>query len=231
LSKIKAELETSSPLSNLWQGFIVTEVFVMPLPLGHAAIGLTTHDVCSKNNTTFSQLKVVVFVVILANLPDMDVVIGLIFQGNGSVFHRGPTHSLFFALFMGFLASIAWKFWSQVPKMSFGNCFLVILSHVLADFFFTSSRVSFFWPFEVNWAAGYSGWGDVMNSVFLQSFQDTGIIMGCGLIVILARLTRAYSYNTGIIANDFKILVSQASPLVSYQRERAKKSKRDCSYD
>ena len=203
----------------------------MPLPLGHAAIGLTTHDVCSKNNTTFSQWKVVVFVAVLANLPDMDVVIGLIFQGNGSVFHRGPTHSLFFALFMGFLASIAWKFWSQVPKMSFGNCFLVILSHVLADFFFTSSRVSFFWPFEVNWAAGYSGWGDVMNSVFLQSFQDTGIIMGCGLIVILARLTRGYSYNTGIIANDFKILVSQASPLVSDQRERAKKSKRDCSYD
>ena len=190
----------------------------MPLPLGHAAIGLTTHDVCSKNSSTSSKWKVVAFVVALANLPDMDVVIGLLFQGNGCVFHRGPTHSLFFALSMGFLASIAWKFWSQIPKMSFGNCFLVILSHVLADLVFTNSRVSFFWPFEVNWSTGYSGLADVMNSVLLESFQDTGILMGCGLIMIITRLIRGYPYNIRTIVNDFKILVSQASPLVSYQR-------------
>ncbi len=62
----------------------------MPLLLGHAAIGLTTHDMCCKNNLAFSWWKVVVFVVVLANLPDIDVVIGLLLQGNGCVFHRGP---------------------------------------------------------------------------------------------------------------------------------------------
>lgn len=203
----------------------------MPLPLGHAAIALTTHNVCCKNYSAISWWKVVVFVVVLANLPDIDVVIGLLLQGNGCVFHRGPTHSLLFALFMGFLASIAWKLWSQVPKMSFGSCSLLILSHVLADFFFTSSRVSLFWPFEVNWATGYSGWRDVINSVFLHAFQDTGIIMGCVLILILSRLTKGYLYNIRAIANDFKILVSQDSRFVSYQRQRAKKPKQYCSYD
>jgi hypothetical protein len=203
----------------------------MPLPLGHAAIALTTHNMCCKNNLAFSWWKVVVFVVVLANLPDIDVVIGLLLRGNGCVFHRGPTHSLLFVLFMGFLASIAWKVWSQVPKMSFGSCSLLILSHVLADFFFTSSRVSFFWPFEVNWATGYGGWQDVINSIFLQGFQGTGIIMGCVLILILSRLTKGYFYNIRAIANDFKILVSQDSRFVSYQRQRARKSKQYCSYD
>jgi hypothetical protein len=197
----------------------------MPLPFGHAAIALTTHDVCSKNNSAISWWKVVVFVVVLANLPDIDIVIGLVLQGNGCVFHRGPTHSLLFALFMGLLASIAWKLWSQVPKMSFGMCSLLILSHVLADLFFTSSRVSFFWPFEVNWATGYSGWRDVINSVFLQPYQDTGIIMVCGLIMILSRLTKEHLYNIRAIANDFKILVTQDIRFISYQRQRARRPK------
>ncbi|OEU50654.1 MAG: hypothetical protein BA872_00830 [Desulfobacterales bacterium C00003060] len=197
----------------------------MPLPLGHAALGLATHDVCSKNNTAFSQWKFVVFVIVLANLPDIDVLIGLLFKGNGCVFHRGPTHSLFFALSMGFLASIAWRFWSQIPKISFGMCFLVILSHVLADFLFTSSQVSFFWPFEVNWATGYSGWGDVMNSVFLQAFQDIGIIIGCGLIVILSRLIRGHPRSIRTIANEFRVFLRHACPIVSCEPQRARKPK------
>ena len=202
----------------------------MPLPLGHAAIGLTAHDVCSKDDSAFSRWKVFIFVVVLANLPDIDVVIGLVLQGNGCIFHRGPTHSLFFALFMGCVASVAWKFWSQVPKMRFGMCFLLILSHVLADFFFTSSQVSFFWPFEVNWATGYSGWIDVTNSVFLQAFQDTGIIVACGLIMILTRLTRGYLDHIRTITHGFKVFVGQSTRLLSCQRQRAGNSKQDCSY-
>ena len=201
----------------------------MPLPLGHAAIGLTTHDVCSKNDSAFSRWKVFIFVLVLANLPDIDVVIGLVLEGNGCAFHRGPTHSLFFALFMGFVACVAWKFWSRVPRMRFGMCFLLILSHVLSDFFFTSSEVSFFWPFEVNWATGYSGWIDVTNSVFLEAFQDAGIIMGCALIMILTRLTKGYLYHIRTITSGFKIYVGQSVPLLSYQRQRAGNSKQDCS--
>ena len=202
----------------------------MPLPLGHAAVGLTTYDVCSKNDSAFSRWKVFIFVVLLANLPDIDVVIGLLLQGNGCAFHRGPTHSLFFALFMGFVASVAWKFWSQVPKMGFRMCFLLILSHVLADFFFTSSQVSFFWPFEVNWATGYSGWIDVTNAVFLEAFHDAGIIMACGLIMILTRLTRRCLDHIRTSTNGFKILVGESTPLLSYQRQGPRNSKQDCSY-
>jgi membrane-bound metal-dependent hydrolase YbcI (DUF457 family) len=160
----------------------------MPLPLGHTAIGLATYELCSKNQRVPDKFILAVFIAILANLPDMDIVIGLIFKGNGNAFHRGPTHSLIFAIVMGYLASNAWRLWSQIPRMHFKNCFLLILSHIAADFFFTSSPISFFWPIELNWAAGYSGWRDIVVPVFMEAYRDAGIIVVCGVTLILSRV-------------------------------------------
>ncbi|MGD8549576.1 MAG: hypothetical protein PVJ45_08140, partial [Desulfobacterales bacterium] len=70
-----------------------------------------------------------------------------------------------------------------------------------ADFFFTSSPVSFFWPLEVSWSAGHSGWSDVLNTVFFQGFQDAGIIIGCSISIILIRLIKAHRQTLF----DFKI--------------------------
>ena len=112
---------------------------------------------------------------------------GLFFIGNGNVFHRGPTHSLIFALIGGFLASGVWRLWSQLPKFSFRICFLLILSHILADSVFTSSPISFFWPITVNWNAGYSGLGDVLNLVLFGNYRDAKIIIGCAFLVLLHR--------------------------------------------
>jgi membrane-bound metal-dependent hydrolase YbcI (DUF457 family) len=159
----------------------------MPLPLGHAAIGLTTCNLCSRNNSAHDLLKIIIFVTILSNLPDIDVLVGLIFKGNGNIFHRGPTHSMIFTIFMGYLASKAYKLWSQIPKLKFRICFLIILSHVVADCLFTDSPVSFFWPLEVNFASGYSGWFDVINSVLIKTYHDGVIIAGCIMILLLNR--------------------------------------------
>jgi len=169
----------------------------MPLLLGHAAIGLTTQDLCSRNHSGLSRWRVAVFIAVLANLPDVDVLIGLLLRGNGHAFHRGPTHSLLFALFMGFVASRAWTLWSQIPKMSFKSCVLIIVSHVLADVVFTNPPVSFFWPLEVHLTAGYSGWGDILSTVFLKGFQDAGIITGCGVVVLLNRFIYRYLLTRG----------------------------------
>jgi hypothetical protein len=72
--------------------------------------------------------------------------------------------------------------------MNFLACSMIILSHVAADFFLTSSPVSFFWPIEVNWAAGFKGWSDVISLVFLGAFRDVGIIIMCGVVMILKRV-------------------------------------------
>lgn len=174
----------------------------MPLPVGHTAIGLAAYELMNKNNTAASRLKIIIFLAILANIPDVDVIVGLLLKWNGNAFHRGPTHSLFFALIMGFFASKAWTVSSQIPRMTFGVCFLIIISHILADFFFTSAPVSFFWPFEVSWSSGYRGWNDVLTSIFLQGFQNVGIIIGSGISIILARLARRFK--SGILTSSIK---------------------------
>jgi membrane-bound metal-dependent hydrolase YbcI (DUF457 family) len=181
----------------------------MPLPLGHSAIGFATHSLISNDNGRFKKWQVAIFILILSNLPDIDILIGLILQNNASVFHRGPTHSIFFALAMGFIASKFSKFWVQIPVMNFKTCFILIISHVFADYFLTDSPVSLNWPFEVSWSTGDFGWSDVLHTVFFEAVEDTGILLVCICIIILAIIFRRFYFirNTKLAA--FNILRGQ----------------------
>lgn len=164
----------------------------MPLPMAHTAIGFATYELSTNNNSGPMRLTLIIFITILANMPDFDIIVGLFIKWNGKAYHRGPTHSLLFALIMGFLASLAWRLSSQIPRMKFELCFLIIFSHVLADFFFTDSPVSFFWPYKVSWSSGYSGWCDVLTSIFFQGFQDIRVIIGSAISIMIVRLIRRY---------------------------------------
>ena len=166
----------------------------MPLPLGHAAIGFATHSLISNDKGCFNKWRVAIFIVILSNLPDIDVLLGLILQNNGSVFHRGPTHSILFALIMGLIASQTSKLWSHIPTISFKTSFLLILSHVVADHYLTNSPVSFYWPFEVSWVTGNSGWSQVLHTVFIDAVEDTAILLICTCIIILVMIFRRFYF-------------------------------------
>ena len=159
----------------------------MPLPIGHAALGLATQSFCSSNDSYCGRWKVLLGILILSNLPDIDVVFGIVFVGNGNIFHRGPTHSFIFALIGGLLASEVRRFWSPLPKVSFSTCFLLILSHVLADLVFTVSPVSFFWPLTVNWSSGTIELKHVVNLILFENYRDVEIIIGCVFVILLHR--------------------------------------------
>ena len=159
----------------------------MSLPIAHSAIGVTIHSLCSADESGFSRWKAPLGILILSNLPDVDVLLGIICEGNGNVFHRGPTHSLVFALIVGFLASRVLGSCSQLPKFSFKICFLLILSHVVADSVLTNSPISFFWPTTVNWIGGYIGLRHVVDLVLFGNYQDANIIIGCGVVILLRR--------------------------------------------
>ncbi len=156
----------------------------MPLPIAHAVVGATTHYLSTQDNAVFKQWKTALAVTLLANLPDLDVLIGLVFWGNGNAIHRGPTHSLIFALAMGYFFSRACRVFPAMPAMGFLNSSLVIFSHVLADYFFTSYPVSLFWPFHHIFSIGYTGWGDVFSSVVFGNIRDAGIILGCCAVLL-----------------------------------------------
>ena len=157
----------------------------MPLPIGHAAIGFTTYSFSGGREFGCNRWKVLLAVLILSNLPDIDVLLGIVFVGNENVFHRGPTHSLIFAFIGGSLAYGLCRLCSRLPKLSFRICFLLVLSHIFADALFTSSPISFFWPITVHWSAGHSGLGDVINLVLFGNYQDWKIIVGCISLVLL----------------------------------------------
>ncbi len=162
----------------------------MPFPIGHTAIGLATHETARSSPARGPRLTSVIFITLLANLPDLDVLLGLIFQDNGAAFHRGPTHSLLFALLAGYAASWMWRLWHRIPRLGFGLCSLLIFSHVVADMFLTTSPVSLFWPLEIYWAPGHSSWGQVVDMVLFQSIQDAGIAVAAMLYVLTLRFIR-----------------------------------------
>jgi membrane-bound metal-dependent hydrolase YbcI (DUF457 family) len=164
----------------------------MSLPIGHATIGFTAYSLFCRNGSSVGGWKAPLGLLVLSNLPDVDVVLGIVLQGNGSAFHRGPTHSLAFALIAGFLACKVLELLPEWPKFSFGACFMLILSHVLADSVFTSSPVSFFWPVVVNWSGGHSELTYVVNLVLFGNYQDVPIILGCGLIILLHRTLKEF---------------------------------------
>ena len=159
----------------------------MPLPLGHAAIGLTIHDLLTREELALQRFKLACFTAILANLPDVDVLAGLLIAGNGNAFHRGPTHSILFALIIGAITVGASKLYTPIPRIGFTLSFFIILSHVVADLLFTPCSVSLLWPLETNWSGGHSGWVDVISATLLEHEQDVGIILVCGGLITLKK--------------------------------------------
>ena len=162
----------------------------MPYPLGHTAIGLTTYELNGQKATPSTRVGVFLFILLLSNLPDLDMLVGLLVTGNAAAFHRGPSHSLLFAIMMGYVASKVAKRLSTVPPLGFGLCTALIFSHVLADLIFTTTPVSLFWPFEVHFSSGISSLGDVFHGIFFKSIGDMGIFLGCMLTIALIRWLR-----------------------------------------
>ena len=179
----------------------------MPSPLGHATIGLATYAFSCKNRSILSSWKALAFAAILANLPDLDVLVGLIAHGNGNLFHRGPSHSLLFALTTGLLAGNTWRWWSAVPRINSTWCILLILSHVWADAIFTSAPVSFWWPLEMNRIAGYWGWNDVFHSAVRGAYLDVAVIFGFSSLLLINRLLR-YGVFSSVFRRPVKVMAS-----------------------
>jgi len=163
----------------------------MPYPLGHTAIGLTTYELNGQKATPAQRLWVFGVIMVLTNLPDLDILAGLIVAGNGQVFHRGPTHSLLFAIIVGFLASRAAGRLKVAPPLGFGMCTALVFSHVIADLLFTHAPVSLFWPFEVHFTQGSSSLGDICHSILFKSLGDMGIFMGCMAVIGAVRWGRS----------------------------------------
>ncbi|MBO6504980.1 MAG: metal-dependent hydrolase [Kordiimonadaceae bacterium] len=94
--------------------------------------------------------KLVALAAAATMLPDLDVIAFAFGVPYADPFgHRGFTHSIAFALAIGFLCTgLAQKLNSQ-PKVIFWTMFLSVLSHPLLDSFTNGGLgVAWFWPFS-----------------------------------------------------------------------------------
>lgn len=158
----------------------------MPLPLGHTAIGLALYEGAT-NRSAFEDWKAPLAAAVLANLPDIDVFLGLLWTWNGSAFHRGPTHSLLFALGAALLYARAARRWRGLPRIGFGAAFLLVASHVAADAALSSSGVSWFWPLATFFSQGSTGWGEVTRMALNSSPLDSVLALAAALFLALRR--------------------------------------------
>ena len=155
----------------------------MPLPLGHAAIGIATNEMFHHQNAC-PWWKAFFWVTILANLPDVDVVFGLFMEGNGWIYHRGPTHSIAFCLFGGVISVYAPRLWHSLPSIGFWQGFAITFSHVAADILRTDTAVSLFWPFQKAYVSGHIGWSETLGSILFDMHQDADLIV-CSLVFVV----------------------------------------------
>jgi len=164
----------------------------MPLPLGHAAIGIATHRLISGGRQKTINWQAVLLITILSNLPDVDVIVGLILRNNGSAFHRGPTHSILFSLVAGYAIYRATVWYRKTPLFGWKSCAAVIFSHILADYLFTTAPVSFFWPFEVYWSTGNAEWQQIFHAVFFDAAKDGAIVFASVILILANTLLRRF---------------------------------------
>ena len=130
----------------------------MPSPVGHSLIGLAVglgyglprtrwRDVPAelKANSAFFLIAI-----LLANAADLDYLPGL-FMGDWNLYHHGSSHTLQWTLLVTVAVCMLWRaFRPEAGWRVFGFVFLVLLSHLLADWVTDDGSAPYgimlFWP-------------------------------------------------------------------------------------
>ncbi len=131
----------------------------MPLPVAHSLAGVAIFKGLDADGTS-KAWKRLALAVIIANVPDLDLLPGLIVGEPDLLHHVGPSHSAVFAIFagvvVGVLAAAAGRRWPVVIRRATavqGTALMValcLLSHVVLDAFTSDFRppggVPMWWP-------------------------------------------------------------------------------------
>ncbi len=131
----------------------------MATTVAHGLIGIVVYCATREARSLSSgdtklplNVGVLLLAALVANIPDMDMVVGLLLQGDHRVFHGGISHTLFFAGAAGFMVWLLAKHSHHRAGLSIALT-LILLSHVMVDIF-TGPVIGFypthgalpFWP-------------------------------------------------------------------------------------
>lgn len=123
----------------------------MPSPIGHSIAGLCGFMLIRGRVSPSKQAWLLLGSVFIANLPDFDVIPGLIL-GDPRVFHHQGIHSLFAGVMVGLIVGgVAMRRkLNEIEWGTWGGC--LYLSHVLLDLLVNDPSVPYgvqlLWPFS-----------------------------------------------------------------------------------
>ena len=126
----------------------------MASPIGHTLCGCIVY-VASTNIKYRINWKVLLGLLLIANLADIDYVFGFI-VGKPNFYHHQFTHSVGFSLILAAGVALYWKvkYLSNYLK-TFFLIFTVYGSHVLVDYFSKDTSLPYgeqlFWPFSTKY--------------------------------------------------------------------------------
>lgn len=117
----------------------------MPLPIAHGLVGAGLVRLIHPK-ADLKNRKPLLIGFVLANAPDLDFFGSFVFGLKD--FHRGLTHSIFFACLISALLFLLLRNQNRRVPLAFSTAFL---SHTFLDFFFAQSgAVRLFIPFDHN---------------------------------------------------------------------------------
>ena len=136
----------------------------MPSPVGHGMIGLSIGLLYAwprgariqRMTETLKQQRVPLFLaVLLANLPDVDYVPGIL-TGDLNAYHHQYTHTLGWVLLVTGGVWLIWRAWRPETGMREAVfVFACLMSHLVADWFTDDGAYPFgimlWWPFSADY--------------------------------------------------------------------------------
>ncbi len=121
----------------------------MASPLGHSLMGAAVGRLSGAESAR-ARWSWYAFAVIAANIPDFDILPGLLI-GDINRFHHQASHSLFAAAAFGLLVALAARYVTRSPLRIGLSAGLLYASHLLLDYFSADGRpphgIPLLWPF------------------------------------------------------------------------------------
>lgn len=144
----------------------------MPLPIAHGLVGASLVRLIHPS-ADFKNWKPLMIGFVLANSPDLDFFGSYLFGWQN--FHRGVSHSLFFACLVSTVFFLLFRNQDWRVPTAFSAAFL---SHTILDFVFAESgAVRLFIPFDYNaYKLGLISFSEIRRGFNLEDLLKFSII-------------------------------------------------------
>lgn len=168
--------------------------------VGHALAGIAAAQAASGDPKRRGRRRFWALMAIIAVLPDLDVVVFMLFNPPGMVPHRGASHSLLFAAVIALAVALVFGHFLSLSRLRlFGCAFAAYASHLVLDYLMGKGpQVHFFWPIsdhgylspvQIVPTAYYGLSGRALEQVLLAPATYLGIALELFIFVPLVVLT------------------------------------------